>query len=102
MATPSSILAWEIPWTEEPGELKSVGSQEWDSTVTKPPAKQQKFVLTVLKGKVWKSWSQHGCENIDTHSHAACEPESPIPDCIVCSSHCPALLGATGQPHYAR
>ena len=27
MATFSSILAWEIPWTEEPGELQSVGSQ---------------------------------------------------------------------------
>ena len=26
MATPSSILAWEIPWTEEPGWLQSVGS----------------------------------------------------------------------------
>ena len=27
MATPSSILAWEIPQTEEPGELQSMGSQ---------------------------------------------------------------------------
>ena len=27
MATPSSILAWEIPWTEEPGGLQSTGSQ---------------------------------------------------------------------------
>ena len=27
MATPSSILAWEIPWTEEPGGLPSVGLQ---------------------------------------------------------------------------
>ena len=27
MATHSSILAWEIPWTEEPGELQSVGLQ---------------------------------------------------------------------------
>ena len=25
MATHSSILAWEIPWTEEPGGLQSVG-----------------------------------------------------------------------------
>ena len=25
MATPSSILAWEIPWTEEPGGLQSMG-----------------------------------------------------------------------------
>ena len=27
MATHSSILAWKIPWTEEPGGLQSVGSQ---------------------------------------------------------------------------
>ena len=27
MATHSSILAWNIPWTEEPGGLQSVGSQ---------------------------------------------------------------------------
>ena len=27
MATHSSILAWEIPWTEEPGRLQSVGLQ---------------------------------------------------------------------------
>ena len=27
MATQSSILAWRIPWTEEPGGLQSTGSQ---------------------------------------------------------------------------
>ena len=27
MVTHSSILAWEIPWTEEPGGLQSMGSQ---------------------------------------------------------------------------
>ena len=27
MATHSSILAWEIPWTEEPGGLQPIGSQ---------------------------------------------------------------------------
>ena len=27
MATHSSILAWKIPWTEEPGGLESTGSQ---------------------------------------------------------------------------
>ena len=26
MATPSSTLAWKIPWTEEPGGLQSMGS----------------------------------------------------------------------------
>ena len=29
MAAQSSILAWEIPWTEEPGGLQSMGSQKW-------------------------------------------------------------------------
>ena len=28
MATRSSILAWEIPWTEEPGRLQSIGSRK--------------------------------------------------------------------------
>ena len=32
MATHSSILAWIIPWTEEPGRLQSTGSQELDMT----------------------------------------------------------------------
>ena len=27
IATHSSIFAWEIPWTEEPGRLQSMGSQ---------------------------------------------------------------------------
>ena len=27
MASQSSILAWKIPWTEEPGGLQSMGSQ---------------------------------------------------------------------------
>ena len=31
MATHSSILAWEIPWTEEPGELQSMGHKELDT-----------------------------------------------------------------------
>ena len=35
MATHASILAWEIPWTEKPGRLQSLGSQNswiqlWD------------------------------------------------------------------------
>ena len=28
MATHSSILAWEVPWTEEPGRLQSIGLQK--------------------------------------------------------------------------
>ena len=32
MATHSSILAWIIPWTEEPGRLQFMGSKEPDMT----------------------------------------------------------------------
>ena len=32
MATHSSILAWKIPWTQEPGGLQFKGSQESDTT----------------------------------------------------------------------
>jgi len=32
MATHSSILAWEVPWMEEPGRLQSMGLQEPDVT----------------------------------------------------------------------
>ena len=34
LATPSSILAWEIPWIEEPGELQSMGSQKSRTLLT--------------------------------------------------------------------
>ena len=32
MATHSSILAWEIPWTEKPARLQSMGHKESDTT----------------------------------------------------------------------
>ena len=35
MATHSSILGWEIPWTEEPGGPQSMGSQKRHDLVTK-------------------------------------------------------------------
>ena len=35
MATHSRILAWEIPWTKEPGGLQFMGSQESDTTECK-------------------------------------------------------------------
>ena len=44
MATHTSILAWEIPWTEEPGGQQSMGSQRVGhnlATKQKPLPKQQ-------------------------------------------------------------
>ena len=38
MATHSSILAWRVPWTEEPGGLQSMGSQRvWKQSVVSCP-----------------------------------------------------------------
>ena len=47
MATCSSILAWEISWTEEPGGLQSMGSQKngtqlYNGTTTAKPAQTMK------------------------------------------------------------
>ena len=45
-ATHSSILAWNIPWTEEPGGLQSVGSQRVRlDLVTK---QQQQSLFTII------------------------------------------------------
>ena len=44
MAARSSILAWRIPWTEEPGRLQSMGSQRVGNNRM---IKQQHFSLWV-------------------------------------------------------
>ena len=41
MATHSSILAWEIPWTEEPGGLQSMGSQRVGHNLVAQEQQQQ-------------------------------------------------------------
>ena len=42
-ATHSSILAWEIPWTEQPGELQSMGHKESDMTEATQQALRRYF-----------------------------------------------------------
>ena len=42
MATHSRILAWRILWTEEPGRLQSMGSQESGMTAAKPTTTSDK------------------------------------------------------------
>ena len=42
MATHSNILAWKVPWTEEPGGLQSMGLHRvGHNLATKPPAHSQ-------------------------------------------------------------
>ena len=53
MATHASVLAWEIPWTEEPGRLLSVGSQRvgLDLLMKQPPP--------TLRASRKGSWRKH-------------------------------------------
>ena len=48
MATHSSILAWKIPWTEEPGGLQSMGSQRVGHDLATKQQRQQQKTLCCL------------------------------------------------------
>ena len=67
MATHSSILAWEIPWTEEPGGLQLMGSQrvshDWAT----------KHITTTTAAKLLQSYPTL-CDPID-----GSPTDSPIP-----------------------
>ena len=54
MATHSSVLAWKIPWTEEPGGLQSMPSQESDTTANKPPPATEKQNVGHLLKECWE------------------------------------------------
>ena len=43
MTTQSSILAWRIPWSEEPGWLQSIGLQTFRLDITEVTKQQQQF-----------------------------------------------------------
>ena len=51
MSTHYSILAWRIPWTEEPGGLQSMGSQRVGYDLA---TKQQQAYSITLPPNVWK------------------------------------------------
>ena len=59
MATHSSVLAWEIPWTEKPGGLQSTGSQRVRHNLE---TKQQ-----VCARHHWRHWG-HSLEQMDKNS----------------------------------
>ena len=59
LATHSSVLAWRIPWTEEPGGLQSTGSQrvwlDWDTFTI--PDKQFDSKYNQTHSKEGGSWT---------------------------------------------
>ena len=54
MATHSSILAWEIPWTEEPGGPQSMGSQRVKHDLVINNTTDQNFANCLLNTAVIK------------------------------------------------
>ena len=57
MATCSSILAWEIPWTEEPGRLQSMGLQRvGQDLVTKQKQQTIHSNVEALNPRSWWFW----------------------------------------------
>ena len=53
MATHSSILAWRIPWMEEPGGLQSMGSQSWTRLSDLPHSLIDKYDPVAIYFVVW-------------------------------------------------
>ena len=71
MVTRSSILAWRIPWTEEPGGLQSMDSQKESDTTQQLNNDEQKVLITSIVRSIfsclfvfniclyiWLCWSQ--------------------------------------------
>ena len=61
MSTHSSIHAWEIPWTEEPGRLQSMDSQKSQTQ----PSNQTTTAFTgdghYVSNTLWNSWERRAC-----------------------------------------
>ena len=59
MATHSSILAWRIPWTEEPSRLQSMGSQgvghDWATKHTRTCKYMNQFTVRLKLAQYFKS-----------------------------------------------
>ena len=53
VATHSSILAWKIPWTEGPGGLQSIGTQNRHNLVTKQQQQMDSETVCSLKFILW-------------------------------------------------
>ena len=60
MAMHSSILAWKIQWTEEPGGLLSIRLQELDGLALKLPPPWASIVAQLVKNPptMWETWVQ--------------------------------------------
>ena len=69
MAIHSSILAWKISCTEEPGRLQSVGRKEWDTTER---AQLQQRAQLILQGYLKLGWPFRKFMNGEDEARSLC------------------------------
>ena len=69
MATHSSILAWEIPWMEEPGGLQSTGSQrvrhDWVTSLSLHSAGEASQAAQWLKNPATNAWDEGSVSELE-------------------------------------
>ena len=102
MAPHSSILAWKIPWTEEPGVIQSMGSHrvghDWVTNTHKKiilffsnfcllPGYQYQFSHSVVSDSLWPHEPQHA------------RPPCPSPAPGVYQNSCPLISDAIQPSH---
>ena len=63
LATHSSILAWRIPWTEDPGGLQSIGSQRVGHDLSDLSCMQCVFYTTAFLQKSLRVAGLHSHKN---------------------------------------
>ena len=95
MATHSSVLAWRIPWTEEPGGLESMGLQRVDSTHMK--------CRHMLSFPPWAPGRWHQCADNTDELQAVppypCGHADPRGQAWAFWPAVPEQLRPLGQPH---
>ena len=74
IATHSSVLAWRIPWTEEPGGLQSMGSQR--VRLSTRAGRQGREERTQLPHLSFCSWIP-SCQSCEAHLEASLPPNLP-------------------------
>ena len=95
MATHSSILAWEIPWTEEPVRLQSMELQRvGPDTATKQQQQQQLFSASFLHkdGERYRKEYYPFLENLCTH-HTRLPMSCVLPHAVPLSRPHPPARG---------
>ena len=107
MATHSSILAWESPWTEESGGLQPIRQQrvrhDWVTNTFTFKRKRGNQTLVFSKSS-WYDWQQTYstlCERHCCKPHSTSQPSSSPSAAPVLWSYLPShiLKGSESEPH---